>query len=67
MTLEWWRKGQQLQLRSHDGKIIWATIDRVAPFYRIRLLNGPASQLKKAGSLRAAKAIAEDWFDQRTS
>jgi hypothetical protein len=66
MTLQWWQRGEQKELRSHDGAILWASINRVAPFYRVRLYHGPASQLKKAGSLRAAKAIALDWHEQRT-
>lgn len=65
MKVEWWRRGEQTELRSHDGAVIWASISRVSPYYRVRLLNGPGSHLKKAGSLRAAKAIALEWCEEQ--
>lgn len=66
MTLEWWKRGETTELRSHDSALLWASIVRQAPFYRVRLHNGPGSHIKKAGSLRAAKEIALDWHNQRT-
>lgn len=70
MTLELWKRDEKFEVRSHDGSIIWARIERVAPYYRVRLLNGPGSQLKKTGSLKAAKDLAVEWareqINQRT-
>lgn len=66
MTLQWWKRGEETELRSHDGRVLWASIHRQAPYYRVRLHQGPGSQIKKTGSLRAAKELALDWHHERT-
>lgn len=67
MTLEWWKRGDKLELRSPNNNITWAVINRAAPYYRVRLLHGPCSQLKRANSLRSAKELALEWFTERTT
>jgi hypothetical protein len=67
MTLSWWRRGASYELRSHDGKILWAVISRRCPFYRVRLYGGAASQNKRTATLRQAMDMAIEWHNQRTA
>lgn len=67
MTLQWWRRGAIYELRSHDGKKLWAVISRRCPFYRVRLYGEPASQSKRTSTLRQAMDMAVDWTRQRVS
>lgn len=65
MTLQWWRRGDSYELRSHDGKVLWAAINRRCPFYRIRLYGGPTSQSKRTATLRQAMDMAIEWANEK--
>ena len=46
------------------GDVLWATVRREAPYYRVRLMGRPGSRLRRVGGIRPAMNLAEQWYKE---